>query len=134
MKWTSEDGVAAVEFAILLPILMVIVFGIIEFSLALYNREVITNASREGARAGIVQAVPRPAITDIQSVVNTYLTNAISTAGAATVSVPSGSCGAFGNDLTVQVDFPYSFQVLPGLITGFVGDITLSAITTMKCE
>ncbi len=49
-----ENGTAAIEFAIILPLLLLLVFGIIEFSLLLYNKAMITNASREGARAGIV--------------------------------------------------------------------------------
>ena len=49
-----ENGTAAIEFAIILPLLLLLVFGIIEFSLLLYNKAMITNASREGARAGVV--------------------------------------------------------------------------------
>ena len=40
-----QKGVAAVEFAIILPVLMIIIFGIIEFGLLLYDKQVITNAS-----------------------------------------------------------------------------------------
>ena len=54
----EENGAAAVELAILLPFLAVLVFGIIEFGLLLYNQQVITNASREGARAAIVGHCP----------------------------------------------------------------------------
>ncbi|MFV9692161.1 MAG: TadE/TadG family type IV pilus assembly protein, partial [Desulfobacteria bacterium] len=46
----NKRGVAAVEFAICLPILIVLVFGSIEFGLMFYNKQVITNASREGVR------------------------------------------------------------------------------------
>ena len=49
----SQRGAAVVEFAIILPILVILIAGIIEFSLLLYNQQVITNASREGARASI---------------------------------------------------------------------------------
>ena len=48
----GNNGASAVEFAVVLP-LLVLPFGIIEFSLALYDKAMITNASREGARAGI---------------------------------------------------------------------------------
>ena len=49
-KLRSESGASAVEFALLLPVLMMILFGIIEFGLALYRQAILTNASREGAR------------------------------------------------------------------------------------
>ena len=52
----EQKGVAALEFAIILPVLLLLTCGIIEFSVALYDKAMITNASREGARAGIVYA------------------------------------------------------------------------------
>ena len=58
MKKLNERGAVAAEFAILLPVLLLIVFGIIEFGMMMYGREVVTNATREGARAGIVQGPP----------------------------------------------------------------------------
>jgi Flp pilus assembly protein TadG len=65
VKLQSYRGASAVEFAIILPILILLVFGIIEFSLALYDKAMITNASREGARAGIVAQIPRVTDTEI---------------------------------------------------------------------
>lgn len=50
----NQDGATIVEFAIIAPLLFLLIFGIIEFSLLLFNKHVITNSSREGARAGIV--------------------------------------------------------------------------------
>ena len=46
----NEAGSAVVEFALVLPILLLILFGIINFGVLLYNQSVITNASREGSR------------------------------------------------------------------------------------
>jgi hypothetical protein len=51
-----EGGAAAVETAIVLPVLVLLLFGIIEFGILLYNKAMITNACREGARTGIVFA------------------------------------------------------------------------------
>lgn len=50
----SESGVAAVEMAIILPVLFLILFGIINFGTVFYNYIVITNAAREGARWGSI--------------------------------------------------------------------------------
>jgi len=49
-KFLSEQGSAIVEFALILPILLLILFGIINFGILMYNQAVITNAAREGAR------------------------------------------------------------------------------------
>ena len=46
----SERGSVAVEFALLVPVLFLILFGIINFGVLMYNQAVITNAAREGAR------------------------------------------------------------------------------------
>jgi Flp pilus assembly protein TadG len=132
MHLKREEGAAAIEFALLLPLLMLILFGIIEFGLVLYNQEVITNASREGARYGIVIGSPRPTTGQIQGVVNTYLTNA-GLAGSATVSV-TGAQGASGNDLTVGVVYPYTFLVLPNFAAGLSDNLNLNATTVMKLE
>lgn len=50
----DENGVVAIEFAIVLPVLLLLLFGIMEFSIILYDKAMITNACREGARAGII--------------------------------------------------------------------------------
>jgi Flp pilus assembly protein TadG len=53
----SKRGQALIEFAFILPFLLVIVGGIVDFGLAFFVGQVIENAAREGARAG---AVARP--------------------------------------------------------------------------
>jgi len=65
----NNRGVAAVELAICLPILILLVCGSIEFGLLFYNQQVITNASREGARAGIVAETGN---ADIIQIVENY--------------------------------------------------------------
>lgn len=45
-----QRGVSAIEFAIVLPVLLIIIFGVINLGVLLYNHAVITNAAREGAR------------------------------------------------------------------------------------
>ena len=133
MRLQREDGVVAVEFALILPILLVIMFGIIEFGFVLFEKQVITNASREGARAGIVQAATKPSEAAIQSVVNTYLTRAGLHTLSADKIVVTGAELAHPNYLTVQVDYTYTFLVLSRL-TGGSPSLTLSATTIMKHE
>ena len=75
MTIKNQKGAAAVEFAIILPLLLVLLFGIVEFSILFYNKAMITNASREGARAGIVFAETRLNESDICQVVTDYCQN-----------------------------------------------------------
>ena len=139
--YQGQKGVAAVEFALVLPVLLLILFGIIEFGLVLYNKALVTNASREGARAGIVQASPRPNASQIQAVVTNYLATARPvTFGGPGLTTPtvSAPCAIFGQDLTVGVTYTYNFLVLPNIVELVKGTLTRSidlvATTTMKCE
>jgi Flp pilus assembly protein TadG len=66
----SERGAELIEFALILPLIIILLMGIFDFGLAFQRYEVITNAAREGARLGSLQA--SYAVTDIQSRVNAY--------------------------------------------------------------
>jgi len=52
-------GATIIEFAIILPLFLALVFGIIEFGVLLFEKAVLTDACREGARAGILSRYPR---------------------------------------------------------------------------
>lgn len=78
----AENGVAAVEMAIILPLLMVILFGIINFGTVFYNYIVLTNAAREGARWGSINTVataPNPSLCSGSSTTGTPLNPCIVT-------------------------------------------------------
>jgi Flp pilus assembly protein TadG len=135
-KLICQKGVAAVEFAIILPLLIVLVFGIIEFSLLLYDKQVITNASREGARSGIVYRYPdRVTNAEITEVVNAYCSNYLITFGSPNLltTVTRTGFGA-GDELTVDVTYDYDFLVLPAFIASLTGGKTLNAVTVMRME
>jgi Flp pilus assembly protein TadG len=148
MKLRSEQGTAVVEFALVLPLLLVIVFGIIEFSFILYNQAMITNASREGSRAGIIVQTPRKSTGEITTVVNNYLNNYLvnfnsGAPPAPTVIVkindvvadPSIAGLASAQDyLTVEVSYNYDFLIIPDFITSIAGTKTLFASSTMRAE
>lgn len=48
----SQRGAAALEFALVMPILVVLVFGVVDFGLMINSQAVFANASRDAARAG----------------------------------------------------------------------------------
>jgi Flp pilus assembly pilin Flp len=54
MARRDQDGAAAVEFALLLPLLVLLLFGLIEFGFAFSTRIQATNAAREAARRAVV--------------------------------------------------------------------------------
>ena len=68
----SRRGQSAVELALVLPLLFVVIFGAIEFGTAMYDKAVVTNASREAARAAIVGTTPRLSDAGVQGVAHNY--------------------------------------------------------------
>ena len=152
MRLKNQKGTSVVEFAIVLPLLVLLLFGIIEFSLLLFNKQVITNASREGARAGIVAQVPRVSDPAIRKVVSDYAKAHLVTFGSDTLvedadHIPivredvntDNPPNSFGDDLKVTVNYQYDFLVFPGIIVGlFSGNmgqtLPLRAVTVMRLE
>jgi len=137
--WAGRRGQALVEFAMVLPLVLVILLGIVEFGFILYNQHVITNASREGARYGIVAGSPRRSLIEIEGVVDAYCAGHMITFG---IGIPDikmvepedpGTAG-FGDNLTIEVTFPYDFLVLPNFLASLTGFQELNAHTTMKYE
>ena len=51
---STERGQAVIELALTLPLLLVVVFGIIDFGFMFQRYEAVTNAAREGARLGVL--------------------------------------------------------------------------------
>ncbi len=135
----DESGSAAVEFAVISVVLIAVLFGIIEFGILLFDKHVLTNASREGARAGVVMRVPRLSDAAIISKVNEYaqahmISFGASSALTTTVTPPEASrsgAALFGTEMEVTVTYPYEFMVLSGF---GLGPVSLTAKTRMRME
>jgi Flp pilus assembly protein TadG len=141
----NQNGASAVEFAIILPILVTLVFGIIEVGLLLYNQQVLTNASREGARAAIRGTCdpgsPNYRLNDseIEDIVENYCVGRLITLGGisspptATVAPSPIACVlGVGDNVTVTAQYTYTF--LASSILGLGPTQDLSAATVMKME
>lgn len=144
MKLSDEKGTALIEFALVLPLLLVVTSGIIEFGFAIYDKAMITNASREGARAGIAFGWPDDYCGDtvgtVETVVNNYLQERLINFGESSATVtPQVVTETFGRACSVTVNYRYQFLVLPNLlrlIHGGLSDggINLDATTIMRME
>jgi Flp pilus assembly protein TadG len=134
MRRLNERGVAAAEFALLLPVLLTILFGIIEFGMIMYGREVVTNATREGARAGIVQGPPKRTEAEIINIATTYLTGTGVNPADVTFTV-TGEGLANPNTLTVSTTYLYRFLIpyIPTVV-GIPNPLTITTQTVMRHE
>ena len=145
-----QQGSEVVEFAISATVLFLLLFGIIEFSVALFDKATLTNATREGAREGILVRTGDRAIADMSTTEDLVIKQAIddyaeayliSLGGPADLTVDvqrndrngNGNFDA-GDGLTVRVDYPYQFLVLPGFMVGLGDVLTLSSTTVMRAE
>ncbi len=142
-------GAALPEAALVLGLLFLILFGIMEFSGFLFNRSVIINASREGARLGSMFRVSPenefdyspPDDTEITRKVLYYSADHLLGFRARTTpqveispSWSSRQASGPGTPLRVDVNHQFQFLLLPALTTGLVGETTISAQTTMRME
>jgi Flp pilus assembly protein TadG len=137
-KEQSQRGTAAVEFAIMAPLFVAVLFAIVEFGLILYTQSMLTHASREGARFGVVYCTPRRTAGEIQQVVQGFLDQCGLTS-TASVTV-TGAGGAGGSDLDVLVTYTYQFFVLSKIINScslggsLPSTIDLRSETVMRME
>jgi Flp pilus assembly protein TadG len=132
----GRRGQALVEFALILPLLMLVLFGIVEFGRAWNAKQVLTDAAREGARLAVVGD---PTITQ-PSQVDDRVKEKIARGGfdttQVTIAYPDGFKTGTGDITSVEVSMPYRFVVLHRLASLVTdnGVITLRTTARMRNE
>lgn len=130
----TERGQAAVEFALVLPFLLILIVGIIEFGRAWNEHQVITDAAREAARKA---AIHQPSVTadTILNVANAALARAGINPANATITLTDWDADA-NERLTVAIDLPYTFTFFGPLVKWTTGqsNITLRTAFSMRNE
>lgn len=90
----GNRGATMVEFALVLPLLIVILIAVIDFGFMVYDKAMVTNAAREAARAGIVLRNPRMTKAEVEAVASNFCQNKLislggNTACTVTAEVPN---------------------------------------------
>jgi Flp pilus assembly protein TadG len=129
-----DRGATAVEFALLLPVLFLLLFGVIDFGRALNAQITLTQAAREGARlaalgqsGATVQTRAQGAATGLTPVTATVTTACTAGAGV-------------GVDAVVKVTYTFTFVTPVGAFAAMFGSVTygstlsLTAQGEMPCE
>jgi Flp pilus assembly protein TadG len=140
----GSSGQSLIEFALVLPMLLVLVFGIVEFGNAWRHYQLITNTAREGARVAVL---PSSNATVVNSVIDDRLNGSGLDANQATVTLKILDFGDpnYANSAdTVTIAYPYNFVFLGPVIdlmcTGFgcsggaYSSVTLSSTSIMRNE
>jgi Flp pilus assembly protein TadG len=133
-KRSARRGAAAVELAVVAPVLFTLILGIVEFGRAMMVLELLDNAARAGARVGALSGSDTAAIT---SAVTTNLTNSGVTSTSVAVLVNGSSANAntasTGDTITVSVSVPAD-QVCWLPVGRFLGGSTLEGTMAMRRE
>jgi len=119
-----------VEFAIVAPVFFLLVFGMIEFGRMVMVQQVITNASREGARIAILD---NSTTAEVTTAVQNYLQSASISGASVSVTPDPPSSAGYGAPVTVNVSIPFN-QVSWLGSPMFLGGTTLTATTVMRRE
>jgi Flp pilus assembly protein TadG len=153
-KLTSNRGQSIIEFAYVLPLMVIIALGIIEFGVLFYDQAVVTNASREGARAGMTFETDgggnywseTEMQAKVEQTVNDYLQGRLVSFGPlGTITIlstrtnqsPEYDYDAYLDETEGRVEVVVAYQHTYLAIPNFFGwgdTINLSATTTMRLE
>jgi Flp pilus assembly protein TadG len=121
----GESGQTLAEFAVMLPVLCLILFAIIQFGVLFHNYITVTDASRVGARKA---AVSRLAV-DPAGAGQTAAENSAGNLDVTAVC-DADDWDEAGSDVTCTVTYPYSIDVI-GLV---IADGVLTSVTTERLE
>jgi Flp pilus assembly protein TadG len=126
-KLRDERGASAVEFGLIIPILLILVLGIVEFGHAFQVQGTLSSAAREGARAMALQndqAEARDAVQEAAGALNPGVTD-----DQITITPPACPPGAGLVNVELTIDYPMPF------LTGFFGaSIDLTGTGVMRCQ
>lgn len=139
MSGRQRLGQGLVEFALILPILILIFMGIIDFGRAIYAFNSVSNAAREGARVGIVdQTMTGGAYNAAIEAANqaTALGLSASNPSQVLVSFPNtgGNCPTVSVGCPIRVRVQYQFTAITPIIGRIIGPITVGSTTELPIE
>jgi Flp pilus assembly protein TadG len=131
-----QDGAVAVEFALIAPILILILVGVIQFGIVYSQYQVLQGAAREGARCAAVQSAgfSNCSVTgEIESAALGYdlsSTPVVSVEGGGTACTPD----TVGQNVTVAWEQTFELGAIPRLVPGIPDTVDATISGTFRCE
>ncbi|WP_280770405.1 TadE/TadG family type IV pilus assembly protein [Salipaludibacillus daqingensis] len=122
----SQKGQSLVEFALVIPLLIVLLFGIVDFGRVFHTYLTLDHVGREAARAASVGATDG----EIISIAESNGSSINLTGGQVTIS-PAGEKSS-GENVTITITYPVGF--LTPVIGDIIGPLELSNTTVMRLE
>lgn len=144
----GQSGQALAEFAIVVPLLLLLVLGVVDFGRAWHAYQVITDAAREGARLAVVARTPPATPADVEAAVRDALSRRNLPSGSGTTSIAVGLVqplppatplvwpGTKGDPAQVRIEQEFTFLFMGPFLRWAAGreTITLSTTSVMRKE
>lgn len=123
-KKRSEEGAAAVEFALIASLLFMVLFGVIEFGRIFNELEVLNSAAREGARVAAVRGTANQVSDAVETAADPYELHETPTADKVCTDTTHGE--------PVTVSWDQNFEITVGVLPSFDKDIEIKGV--FRCE
>ena len=127
-RWGSESGQALVEFALVSPLLLLLILGLVEFARAWNTQQVLTETARDALRSGVV-ANPGFTYDAMVSMVDQALQRASLDPTKAEISVDGWKAGS-GTPARITIDYQYDFEFFGPFVDWATGDKSLALSTS----
>lgn len=130
----NEKGQSIVEFALILPILLFLIMGIVQFGLILSGYVTVSNAAREGARVGIIEKDNAAIIAKVNEAFDSSSTLYLASTTPVDITFPEGGTYTHGKPVSVRVNanvaiiVPFLEEILPE------GNINIHRTAVMMVE
>ena len=126
--WQRDDGQALVEFAMIVPVLLLLILGLVEFSRAWNTQQVLTDAARESLRSSVV-ANPNFTYDAMMGVINQSLMRASLDPERAQVTVEGWKTGT-GTPARIRIEYLYEFGFFGPFVGWATGERSLALSTS----
>jgi Flp pilus assembly protein TadG len=149
IRLSGESGQSLAEFALVLPILLLVIFGIFEFGRAYVYWADANHIANEGARWAAVNRIPPSNTTPSDSDIQGYLSGQLDSLGFPTNRTyqicSSVATPDVGDPVTVSVSTPFSFPLVSGMVNALhtifpvfsassISSVTIKGTSTMRLE
>jgi len=122
----GDAGQEILEYALLLPLLLLLLLGIVELSFVVWSYDTMANAAREGARVGVIRSSTE------EDVLTAVLNRAVALYLAPEDVTITRDEPEEGAEVQVAIDYDYHFLI--GLIGGGHSSLHLHTVATMHME
>lgn len=126
----KRSGAALVEMAVVFPLLLTMILGMVEMSRLGMVSQLLTTAAREGCRVAVIQGKTQ---ADVQARINSVLAGSGISVGTVTPTPSNWATAASGTAVTVSLSVPYA-QVTWMPLPRFLSGVNVTASATMSSE